>query len=137
LGVAAHELGSHAAVDAQKVVDDEDLAVAARAGADADGGHAHRLGDGTGCDGQVLVIHDLLGIDGGVAPKFVRRYAQLEADAVAAVTAYAADVRGRRFPSEDETYHLAVDVPTPLSPPAGGATPPAAPRDGAGGRRAS
>ncbi|MDQ3680706.1 MAG: 3-methyl-2-oxobutanoate hydroxymethyltransferase [Actinomycetota bacterium] len=64
------------------------------------------IGAGPGCDGQVLVLHDLLGLDGGTAPRFVRRYADLEAAAVAAVAEYAADVRGRRFPSDDETYHL-------------------------------
>ncbi|MDQ3569218.1 MAG: 3-methyl-2-oxobutanoate hydroxymethyltransferase [Actinomycetota bacterium] len=64
------------------------------------------IGAGPGCDGQVLVVHDLLGLDGGTAPRFVRRYADLEAAAVAAVAEYAADVRSRRFPSDDETYHL-------------------------------
>ena len=64
------------------------------------------IGAGPGCDGQVLVLHDLLGLDGGTAPRFARRYADLEATAVVAVAEYAADVRGRRFPSEEETYHL-------------------------------
>ena len=68
------------------------------------------IGAGAGCDGQVLVFHDLLGLEDRMAPKFVRRYAQLRSDAVAAVAAYAADVRSGAFPSPAETYHLADDV---------------------------
>jgi len=94
------------------------------------------IGAGPACDGQVLVLHDLLGLDGGAAPRFVRRYAQLEVAAVAAVAAYAADVRGRRFPSDEETYHLLEDASRPPAQPSDGATPPAVPRSGTGGRRA-
>jgi 3-methyl-2-oxobutanoate hydroxymethyltransferase len=68
------------------------------------------IGAGPWCDGQVLVFHDLLGIEDRVLPKFVRRYASLKADAVAAIAAYADDVRTRRFPSDAESYHLADDV---------------------------
>jgi 3-methyl-2-oxobutanoate hydroxymethyltransferase len=68
------------------------------------------IGAGPSCDGQVLVFHDVLGIEDRITPKFVRRYASLKADAVEAMTAYAADVRGRRFPSEDESYHLSGEV---------------------------
>jgi 3-methyl-2-oxobutanoate hydroxymethyltransferase len=68
------------------------------------------IGAGPWCDGQVLVFHDLLGLEDRVLPKFVRRYASLKADAVAAVSAFAADVRGRAFPSDAESYHLADDV---------------------------
>ncbi|MBW3667651.1 MAG: 3-methyl-2-oxobutanoate hydroxymethyltransferase [Actinobacteria bacterium] len=64
------------------------------------------IGAGRWCDGQVLVVHDLLGIEDRVLPKFVRRYASLKADAVAAVAAYAADVRSGAFPSDAESYHL-------------------------------
>jgi 3-methyl-2-oxobutanoate hydroxymethyltransferase len=64
------------------------------------------IGAGRWCDGQVLVFHDLLGIEDRVRPKFVRRYASLKAEAVAAMSTYADDVRTRRFPSEAETYHL-------------------------------
>ncbi len=64
------------------------------------------IGAGPWCDGQVLVLHDLLGLDDGSAPRFVRRYASLQKEAVAAVSAFAADVRAGRFPSDDETYHL-------------------------------
>lgn len=72
------------------------------------------IGAGPWCDGQVLVIHDLLGLNDGRLPTFVRRYADLKADAVAAVGMYAADVRARRFPSHGESYHLADDVAAEL-----------------------
>ena len=64
------------------------------------------IGAGAHCDGQVLVFHDVLGLDSRRPPKFVRRYAALEAAATAALSAWAADVRSGRFPSEDETYHM-------------------------------
>jgi 3-methyl-2-oxobutanoate hydroxymethyltransferase len=68
------------------------------------------IGAGVQCDGQVLVFHDLLGIEDRVLPKFVRRYASMKAAQTAAVAEYAGDVRSRRFPSSDESYHLADDV---------------------------
>jgi 3-methyl-2-oxobutanoate hydroxymethyltransferase len=68
------------------------------------------IGAGRHCDGQVLVYHDLLGLEDRLTPKFVRRYASLKADATSAVACFAEDVRSRRFPSSDETYHLADDV---------------------------
>jgi 3-methyl-2-oxobutanoate hydroxymethyltransferase len=68
------------------------------------------IGAGRHCDGQVLVFHDLLGLEERMAPKFVRRYASLAADARAAVAAFADDVRGGRFPSSEETYHAADTV---------------------------
>lgn len=64
------------------------------------------IGAGPACDGQVLVIHDLLGLEDRVTPKFVRRYAALKADAVAAVAAFASDVRSGAFPSSAESYHV-------------------------------
>jgi 3-methyl-2-oxobutanoate hydroxymethyltransferase len=64
------------------------------------------IGAGGGCDGQVLVFHDVLGLREGTPPKFVRQYADLTGAAVAAVAAWAADVRDGSFPSEAETYHL-------------------------------
>jgi len=64
------------------------------------------IGAGRWCDGQVLVFHDVLGLQDGIRPKFVRRYASLKADATAALAAYAADVRSGAFPAEEETYHL-------------------------------
>src|SRR5581483_7159097 len=71
------------------------------------------IGAGARCDGQVLVFHDLLGLNGGRAPKFVRRYADLRGDATAAVTRFADDVRSGRYPSESETYHFADGTPVP------------------------
>jgi 3-methyl-2-oxobutanoate hydroxymethyltransferase len=62
------------------------------------------IGAGPHCDGQVLVFHDLLGFNPAV-PKFVRRYAELGDAAVAAVAAYAADVRSGAFPADAEVYH--------------------------------
>jgi 3-methyl-2-oxobutanoate hydroxymethyltransferase len=64
------------------------------------------IGAGADCDGQVLVFHDLLGLEDRVVPKFVRRYASLKSDAVAAVAAFADDVRSGRFPDSSESYHL-------------------------------
>jgi 3-methyl-2-oxobutanoate hydroxymethyltransferase len=71
------------------------------------------IGAGVHCDGQVLVFHDLLGLNGGRAPKFVRRYADLRGDATAAISAFADDVRSGRYPSEAETYHNAFGTPVP------------------------
>jgi len=68
------------------------------------------IGAGRHCDGQVLVFHDLLGFEDRIAPKFVRRYAELKATAVEAMAAYAADVRTGAFPNDAESYHLADDV---------------------------
>jgi 3-methyl-2-oxobutanoate hydroxymethyltransferase len=60
------------------------------------------IGAGPDCDGQVLVIHDLLGYGTERTPKFVRQYANLSAEITRAVTAYCDDVRGGSFPSEAE-----------------------------------
>jgi 3-methyl-2-oxobutanoate hydroxymethyltransferase len=77
------------------------------------------IGAGPDCDGQVLVFHDVVGLEDRVLPKFVRRYGSLKADAVAAVSAYAADVRAGRFPADEESYHLAADVAAALGQPFG------------------
>lgn len=62
------------------------------------------IGAGAGCDGQVLVYHDLLGLEDRLAPRFVRRYAHQGVDARDAVARFADDVRSGRFPSLDESY---------------------------------
>jgi 3-methyl-2-oxobutanoate hydroxymethyltransferase len=62
------------------------------------------IGAGAGCDGQVLVYHDLLGMEERIAPRFVRRYAELGRAAREAIAAFADDVRAGRFPSEAESY---------------------------------
>ena len=64
------------------------------------------IGAGAGCDGQVLVWHDLLGITEGRAPKFVKRYANLAAEIRRALEAYVADIRGGTFPSDEHTYAI-------------------------------
>jgi 3-methyl-2-oxobutanoate hydroxymethyltransferase len=65
------------------------------------------IGAGAGCDGQVLVIHDVLGLGGGdYLPKFVRPYANLADEAVAALERFFDDVETGAFPSADETYHM-------------------------------
>jgi len=62
------------------------------------------IGAGVGCDGQVLVSHDLLGFYLGRPAKFVRRYAHLADTVREAFGQFAADVRARRFPSDEESY---------------------------------
>jgi 3-methyl-2-oxobutanoate hydroxymethyltransferase len=68
------------------------------------------IGAGPGVDGQVLVIHDLLGFHDGPQPKFVRRYANLFADAVKALEEWFADVEAGRYPSEEESYRMSEEV---------------------------
>jgi 3-methyl-2-oxobutanoate hydroxymethyltransferase len=62
------------------------------------------IGAGPGCDGQVLVLHDLLGLFVEFSPKFVKRYANLRETAVKALTAYRNEVMSGRFPSARESY---------------------------------
>ena len=62
------------------------------------------IGAGLGCDGQVLVSHDLLGLYHGRTAKFVRRYAELGDATRDAFVRYAADVKARRFPADAESY---------------------------------
>ena len=62
------------------------------------------IGAGPDCDGQVLVLHDLLGITMDFSPRFLRRYLNLSTDINNAITQYCDDVRSGDFPSEDESY---------------------------------
>ncbi len=64
------------------------------------------IGAGPHCDGQVLVFHDLLGLETRLVPKFVRRYADLDTLATDALRNFATDVRSGAFPSSQESYHL-------------------------------
>jgi 3-methyl-2-oxobutanoate hydroxymethyltransferase len=64
------------------------------------------IGAGSAADGQVLVFHDLLGIGDGRLPRFVKRYAAVKEEMVAGVSEYAAEVRARRFPSDEHTYRI-------------------------------
>ncbi|GAB6875515.1 3-methyl-2-oxobutanoate hydroxymethyltransferase [Thermaerobacter litoralis] len=98
------------------------------------------IGAGPDCDGQVLVLHDLLGLTQGRVPRFARRYAELGQLALEALQRYAADVRRRTFPTDEHSYHLPPEVlqrldlrperggvegPGPEGPGPGGAEPPA------------
>jgi 3-methyl-2-oxobutanoate hydroxymethyltransferase len=64
------------------------------------------IGAGAGCDGQVLVWHDILGLYEGRSARFVKRYAEIGAAIREALTAYADDVREHRFPEEQHTYAI-------------------------------
>ena len=64
------------------------------------------IGAGPATDGQVLVFHDLLGIFGGHAPKFVKRYADVREQMVRGVAAYADEVRTRAFPAPEHLYAI-------------------------------
>ena len=63
------------------------------------------IGAGAGCDGQVLVCNDLLGLDSRFQPKFVRRFAALEAPIIGAVQAYVEAVRDGSFPADEHSFH--------------------------------
>lgn len=62
------------------------------------------IGAGGGVDGQVLVMHDMLGINQGFSPRFLRRYANLAEEITRVVQAYIEDVKTQDFPSEKEQY---------------------------------
>ena len=88
------------------------------------------IGAGAATDGQVLVFHDLLGIFGGHAPKFVKRYADVREEMIDGVREYARDVRARSFPGPEHTYAVDpaeveafrsyLDPDTPTASPFGG-----------------
>jgi 3-methyl-2-oxobutanoate hydroxymethyltransferase len=61
------------------------------------------IGAGPHCDGQVLVLPDLLGLNDGFAPKFLKRYANLSETARDAVSKYAAEVRSGEYPDADHS----------------------------------
>src|SRR6056297_1428302 len=62
------------------------------------------IGASVDCDGQILVVDDMLGLFTAFKPKFVKRYATLGEDGEAAIAAYAAEVRARSFPGEEHTF---------------------------------
>jgi 3-methyl-2-oxobutanoate hydroxymethyltransferase len=62
------------------------------------------IGAGSGCDGQVLVLHDMLGLNEGFNPKFLRKFADLAGPVRDAVRAYADDVRARRYPGPEHSF---------------------------------
>ncbi|WP_192384209.1 3-methyl-2-oxobutanoate hydroxymethyltransferase [Mesorhizobium silamurunense] len=65
------------------------------------------IGASPACDGQILVVDDILGMFTDFRPKFVKRYAELGSEAEAAIGTYAADVRDRRFPAAEHVYAAA------------------------------
>jgi 3-methyl-2-oxobutanoate hydroxymethyltransferase len=67
------------------------------------------IGAGAGCDGQVLVWHDLLGMYRSQAPRFVKRYARLADEIGTALADYVAEVRSGAFPADQHTYSIADD----------------------------
>jgi 3-methyl-2-oxobutanoate hydroxymethyltransferase len=67
------------------------------------------IGAGPGCDGQVLVWHDLLGLYAGRTPRFVKRYAEVADEIRGALETYVAEVRDRTFPEEQHEYSIADD----------------------------
>jgi 3-methyl-2-oxobutanoate hydroxymethyltransferase len=68
------------------------------------------IGAGVHCDGQILVLHDVLGLSDRPSPRFARRYADLWAAAGEAVSTYAAEVRGRDFPTDAHSFRSLVTV---------------------------
>ena len=64
------------------------------------------IGSGADCDGQVLVLHDLLGINTGHVPKFVKQYAHIGEDIVSAIRNYAAEVREGVFPDAEHSVNM-------------------------------
>ena len=62
------------------------------------------IGAGPGCDGQVLVWHDLLGLYDGLRPKFVKRYAELGTEVVAALGRFRDEVRAGSFPAAEHEF---------------------------------
>lgn len=68
------------------------------------------IGAGVGCDGQVLVYHDVLGIYQRFTPKFVKRYAELGTLAQDAIGRYVEEVRSQQFPKEEHTFSISEDI---------------------------
>ncbi|MGI0024408.1 MAG: 3-methyl-2-oxobutanoate hydroxymethyltransferase [Nitrososphaera sp.] len=64
------------------------------------------IGSGPSCDGQVLVLHDMLGIYEDFKPKFVKRYAEMSRLIYDAVSMYITEVKGSKFPQESNTFHI-------------------------------
>jgi 3-methyl-2-oxobutanoate hydroxymethyltransferase len=67
------------------------------------------IGSGCNCDGQVLVLHDMLGIYEDIKPKFVKRYAEFSRLILEAILQYTNDVKSSKFPEEQNTFHMNLD----------------------------
>src|SRR5206468_1449434 len=72
------------------------------------------IGAGPDCDGQVLVIHDLIGMTFHPAAKFVRQYTNVGEEITTAVKAFREDVKNRAYPNDSESYHLPKDTQASL-----------------------
>lgn len=72
------------------------------------------IGAGPDCDGQVLVIHDILNLTFSTPAKFVRRYGDAAALITDAVQAFRADVKSGQYPSDEESYHLPKETQSSL-----------------------
>ncbi len=68
------------------------------------------IGAGAGCDGQVLVTHDAIGMYEGFKPKFVKRFAEIRREMVKALTNYGTEVRGRVFPAQEHSFSIDEDM---------------------------
>ncbi len=68
------------------------------------------IGAGPGCDGQIIVFHDLVGLSDGHLPKFVKSYLDLHGLILQALKEYSQEVREGKFPDESHSYHLKPDV---------------------------
>jgi 3-methyl-2-oxobutanoate hydroxymethyltransferase len=64
------------------------------------------IGSGPSCDGQVLVLHDMLGIYQDIRPRFVKRYAELNKTIFEAVSSYNRDIKAGTFPEDSNTFHM-------------------------------
>jgi 3-methyl-2-oxobutanoate hydroxymethyltransferase len=73
------------------------------------------IGAGAACDGQVLVTADLLGMEDRIAPRFAKRYADLDAAITSAFTAYAGDVREETFPAASHSYSMKPEIAAALA----------------------
>ncbi len=71
------------------------------------------IGSGVGCDGQVLVLYDLLGLDPSFKPKFVKKYVDMASTVSSALKEYVDEVKTKKFPAEEHTFHR-LSVVTPL-----------------------
>ena len=67
------------------------------------------IGSGSSCDGQVLVVHDMLGIYEDIRPKFVKRYGEFSKLIQAAISQYTTDVKSSKFPEERNIFHMSSD----------------------------
>ena len=68
------------------------------------------IGAGNGCDGQVLVFHDLIGYGVDRLPKFVKSYGNIQTDIVKGIKNYISDVKSGKFPTDDTSYTMNEEV---------------------------